>query len=41
MVVAMFKADMEIGSLDVVGFVLGGACLGLATGAYVGGQIIS
>lgn len=40
-VAALFLADMDIGSLDAFGYVIGGTVVGAATGAYVGGQIVA
>lgn len=39
-VAALFYADMDIASLDAVGYVVGGTVIGAAAGAYVGGQIV-
>lgn len=40
-VAALFYADMDLGSLEGPIMVLGGAALGAAGGAYVGGQIVA
>lgn len=40
-IAALFWADMDISSLDSVGYIAGGTVAGAATGAYIGGQLVS
>lgn len=38
---ALFFADMDIGKMDAVGYIVGGTIAGAMGGAYVGGQIVA
>lgn len=40
LIAAMFWADMDLGSLGGVEYVLGGIAVGAVAGAYIGGQLV-